>query len=213
MPDVRLNLINRSEHTGKVQVVIGQFNKTLPERQAVIAWRVFNTQLPGENFAFSYPMEKFISVSDSWGNYSPQKNAYPGQLFSVENDIDGDILKYSAQAASPYAIEVVNRLEFGAIDANIYTDGRLLFVQKGVSPGKKVVFQFEPSIWIGVLSEVEEGRVIDAAMLAGNYTDLSLLDIEITETTIRSADIIMTGGGSSTTATSFQFHLENVIPY
>jgi hypothetical protein len=59
-------------------------------------------------------------------------------------------------------------------------------------------------LFIGVVSQVEEGEVMNSAILSDINTELSLLGIQ-------SADIVMTGGGAGPQATPFEFTLENVV--
>jgi len=58
---------------------------------------------------------------------------------------------------------------------------------------------------IGVASEaIEEGEWLDSARLSEINTEISLLGIV-------SADIVLTGGGPSSSWTPFHFSLENVV--
>ena len=72
-----------------------------------------------------------------------------------------------------------------------------------MAPGQKAVFAFKPTIFIGVVSEVAEGDVMDSAVISDINTEISLLGIA-------SADIVMTGGGTGPDAVPFAFNLENV---
>jgi hypothetical protein len=67
-----------------------------------------------------------------------------------------------------------------------------------------VAYQLQPSLFIGVASNVTQGAVVDAAVASALNTELSLKGI-------RSADIVMTGGGEGSPAQPFQFRLENVV--
>lgn len=71
-------------------------------------------------------------------------------------------------------------------------------------PGQKAVFEFKPTLWIGTASQIEQGAVMNSAVLSDINTELSLLGI-------KRADIVMTGGGGGTTATAYQFRLANVV--
>jgi hypothetical protein len=62
----------------------------------------------------------------------------------------------------------------------------------------------KPTIWIGVVSQVEEGDVMNSAIISDINTELSLLGIA-------SADIVMSGGGAGPSATPFMFTLENIV--
>ncbi|MNT99836.1 hypothetical protein D3C72_2427920 [compost metagenome] len=66
------------------------------------------------------------------------------------------------------------------------------------------MFQFKPTIWIGVASQIVQGQVMNSAIISNINTQLSLLGIA-------SADIVMTGGGPGANTTPFAFHFENIV--
>ena len=204
MADIKLTFINGSNDKNNSQVVIFQKNEATAFEEIAIAWKVIEYCGQSWNHPFNYPMNMFVSASDSWGNYSPQKGATNGQQFSVVEDASGDILKYTGQSSSMEEVDVLNALELGAVNANIYKDGRLLATKTGIAPGQKAVFQFKPTIWIGVVSQIEEGQVMNSAILSQINTEISLFGI-------KSADILMTGGGPGPTSTAFTFNLQNVV--
>jgi hypothetical protein len=203
MPDIKLNLINRSNDRINSRVVIFQKNEATNYEELAIAWLVVDNCGQNWNHPFTYPMQMFVSATDSWGNYSPMKDAWNGQKFQVVKDASGDTLKLAGLASSPNEVEVLNALELGAVNANIYKSGRLLAAKTNVAPGQKAVFEFKPTIWIGVASQVEEGEVINSAVLSDINTELSLFGI-------KSADIVMKGGGPGAASTAFTFTLENI---
>jgi len=204
MPDIKLNFINNSNDRNNSRIVVFQKNEATDYEELAIAWKVIEYCGQGWNHPFTYPMTMFVSASDSWGNFSPQKTAGNGQQFQVVEDQSGDILKYAGAASSPNEVEVLNALQLGSVDANVYKDGRLLAAKTGIAPGQKAVFEFKPTLWIGVASQIEEGQVMSSAVLSNINTQLSLFGI-------KSADIVMSGGGPGPTSTPFQFTLQNIV--
>jgi len=204
MADIRLNFINQSNDRNNSDIVIFQKNVATNFDELAVAWRVIQNCGPGMNHPFTYPMTMFISASDSYGNYTQQLAAANGQSFSITKGTSGDVLKLTGTSARSNEVELTNQLPMGAIDANIYRDGRLLATKTKVAPGQKAVFEFKPTIWIGVASEVQEGEMMNSAILRSINTEISLLGI-------KSADIVLTGGGPGETATAFQFTLQNVV--
>jgi hypothetical protein len=65
-------------------------------------------------------------------------------------------------------------------------------------------FQFQPTIWIGAVSQVTQGQVMNSAIVDQVNTELSLLGLA-------SADIVMTGGGPGKSSQPFSFSLQNVV--
>jgi hypothetical protein len=116
----------------------------------------------------------------------------------------GDKLVASGAGTSPDEVQILNALQRGAINAGVYKAGRLLAQKTNIVPQQKAVFQFRPTLWIGVASEVIEGQAMNAAIVSNINTELSLLGIA-------SADIVMTGGGAGVNAMPFQFTLQNVV--
>lgn len=89
------------------------------------------------------------------------------------------------------------------INANCYKDGRLLAVKTELPPNQKAVFEFRPTIYIGVIPQVEEGAEMNSAIISQVNSEINLFGIS-------SADIVMTGGGPGEDSTVFNFTLENI---
>ncbi|GJI90978.1 hypothetical protein [Duganella hordei] len=202
--DVKLNFINNSNDANNSQVVICQKNVATNFDELAVAWTVIQNCGQGDNHPFNYPMTMTVGASDSWGNYMPQLDAENGQLFQVTLDTSGDRLSYAGQGTSSTEVQVLNNLAKGAINAGIYKDRRLLAIKTSIAPGQKAVFEFRPTIWIGVASQVVQGELMNSAIISNINTELSLLGIV-------SADIVMTGGGSGANSAPFMFNLENIV--
>jgi hypothetical protein len=201
--DIQLNFINQSNDTDNSDVVIFQKNVALSQETA-IAWTVIQNCGRGDNHPFAYPMAQGIAYCDSYGNFTPQLPAQPGQQFSAVLTSSGDSIQMSGAANSRSEIELRNALAQGAITALLYKSGRTIAEVTGIAPGQDAAFELKPTIWIGVTSQIEQGQVLDSAILADINTEISLLGI-------RSADIVMTGGGGGPDATPFLFTLQNVV--
>lgn len=204
MTDIKLRLINQSHDINNSSIVIFQKNVATTYDEIAVAWRVIENLGFQDYHPFKYPLNFTIGAGDAWGNYTPHLQATVGERWEMQRDTSGDVLKLtSTPAQSAEEVELFNALPKGGISARIYRDGKLLALKTGVSPGQKAVFKFLPKIFIGVVSQVEEGEVLDSAIIDDINTELNLLGV-------RSADIIMTGGGGGTNATEFQFTLTNV---
>lgn len=203
-PEVRLNFVNQSNDMNNSDVVIFSRNVSTDFDEVAIAWTVIRNCGQGWNHPFTYPMTSQLGCSDAWGNHSPQLTACPGQRFAMTLDASGALLRLQGPANSPAEIELVNALPQGAVNAGIYKDGRLFALKSGIAPQQKAVFQFKPTIWIGVVSQIDEGQVMNSAIISDINTEISLLGVA-------SADIVMTGGGPGANAQPFQFTLANVV--
>lgn len=204
METIKLNFINRSNDTNNSSVVIFQQNVAEDFGEIAVAWKVIENCGRLDNHPFTYPMNFMVSASDSYGNYTPQTTAYQGQAFEMIKTTSGDILQIaSTNSISATEVEIRNNLSMGAIDANCYRSGSLLATKTGLAPGQKAVFEFHPRIYLGVVSQVEEGAVMSSAIISQINAEINLFGIT-------SADIVMTGGGPGKSSTGFNFTLENI---
>ncbi len=204
MDKIKLNFINKSGDTNNSSVVIFQQNVAEDFGEIAIAWKVIKNCGRLDNHPFTYPMLFNVSASDSYGNNTPQLTAANGEAFDMIKDTSGDILQLSSTpATSANEVEVRNNLSSGAMNANCYRDGKILATKTGLAPGQKAVFEFQPKIYIGVVSQVEEGDVMNSAIISQVNSQINLFGIT-------SADIVMTGGGPGASSTPFNFTLENI---
>lgn len=204
MTDIKLNFINKSNDINNSEVVIFQKNVATSFSEIAIAWTVIQNCGRGDNHPFVYPMKSEVNAADSYGNYTPHLNAPKGQSFHVIKTNTGDELQPAGPATNPDEIEIKNNLNSGSINANVYKDGKLLATKTSISPAQKAVFNFKPTLFIGVVSQLVEGEVMNSAITSDINTELSLLGLA-------SADIVMTGGGVGPSATPFTFMLENIL--
>lgn len=200
---IKLNFINQSEDANNSEVVVFQKNEATGVSEMAIAWQVIQNCGRGDNHPFEFAVNTFVSASDSYGNYTPQLPANAGEAFAMVLSTSGDQLIADGMANTPSEIDVRNKLSQGSINANIYRSGKLLATKTNVVPGQMAVFIFKPILYIGVVSQVEEGEVMNSAILSTINTEISLLGIS-------SADIVMTGGGVGASSTPYQFTLQNV---
>lgn len=197
MNAIQLNFVNRSE--GSPDVGIFQKNVAAGSEDLAIAWRVIRTN-PGESVSFTYSFETAAAASDSFGSSTEQTSASNGQLLRVTS---GPALSVHGTADLGNQIGVRNDMPQGSIDVQIYRDGRLLAFKKGLPPQQHAVFEFPPTLWIGVVSNAIEGEIMDSTIIAQVNNQLAL-------TGITDANITMTGGGAGTDATPYVFSFSNV---
>ncbi len=202
--DIQLNFINQSNDANNSQIVIFQKNVATDFDELAVAWQVIQNCGQGDNHPFVFPMTMAVGGSDSYGNYTPQLPAQNGQLFTMQYTPSGDKLNQTGAGTSMTEVQVLNGLQQGAINASIYKAGKMLATKTSIAPAQKAVFQFKPTIWIGVASQIVQGQVMNSAIISNINTELSLLGIA-------SADIVMTGGGPGQYSTPFQFNLDNVV--
>ncbi|NHZ89909.1 hypothetical protein F2P45_12925 [Massilia sp. CCM 8733] len=201
--DIALNFINLSNEQDDAQIVIFQKNVATGFDEIAVAWQVIKNCGIGENHPFTFPMEMSVKASDSDGNYSPELLAENGQIYDYARGGSGNGLTSAGAGPSMNEVHVRNALGQGAINANIMKAGKVLAMKTSVAPGQKAVFQFKPTIWIGAVSQIVQGAVMNSAVISDVNTELSLLGV-------KSADIVMRGGGPGASSTPLTFTLTNV---
>jgi hypothetical protein len=202
--DIQLNFINQSADADEPTIVIFQKNVATGYIEAV-AWKVIQCCGQGDNHPFAYPTTMQVSASDSYGNYEARLDAQPGDAFQVTLTSSGDTLSKAPTPANyPTEVQIQNNLPQGAINAHIFRGGSLLATKTSVAPGQMAAFEFQPTLWIGAVSQAVEGQVMNSAVVEQVNTELSLLGIA-------SADIVMTGGGPGQNSRPLAFTLQNVV--
>jgi hypothetical protein len=201
---IKLNFINLSKDTNNSSVVVFQKNVAESFDELAVAWRVIENCGRLDNHPFTFSLDFKVSAADSYGNFTPAKVAYNGQSYEMVKDPSGNVLKLSDKpATNPNEVEIRNSMETGAVDGNIIRDGKVIASKTTIAPGQKAVFQFQPTIWIGAVSQIDEGDVMKSAIIQTVNRELPLYGIS-------SADIVMTGGGPDKSSTPFVFNLENI---
>ncbi|TAE17472.1 MAG: hypothetical protein EAZ95_06295 [Bacteroidetes bacterium] len=204
MNDIQLTFINESNDRNNSSVVVFQRNVATNFDEIAVAWKVIKNCGTGWQHPFTFPMEFQVGARDAWGNsIIKPTSARNGQAFKVWRGSSGDELLSDGEATSRKEVQVLNALPNGSIDATIYKDGKLLALKTGISPEQKAVFEFKPTIWIGVASQINEGTIMNSAIISNFNTELGLLGVA-------SADIVMRGGGTGPGASAFTFSMENI---
>jgi hypothetical protein len=200
----KLNFVNLSHDFNNSKIVIFQKNVVSSFDELVVAWKIIENCGVGSTHPFEYPWDVTVNAIDSYGNHTRKLPAFPGESFDVKLGRSGYVLLPSNKPASGLQdIEVLNRLAQGSIYVGVYRDNRLLALKSNVVPKEKAIFRLSPSIWIGIASDVQQGREISSAIISSANTEIPLLGIA-------EADIELYGGGSGTSSHPYSFNLANV---
>ncbi|KIA99599.1 aromatic ring-opening dioxygenase LigA [Flavobacterium sp. KMS] len=204
MDKIKLNFINKSNDAKNNNVVIFQQNAAQEFEKTAIAWKVIENSAKLDNHPFTFSMGYEVSACDSYGNFTPMFYTYEGTAYEMVMDNSGSVLRVASKPATNLSqIEIKNALPSGIIDANCYRNNRLIATKTNLKPGDKAVFEFYPRLFIGVVPEIEEGDILDSAIISQINSQINLFGIT-------SADIVMTGGGPGNNSTPFYFNLENI---
>lgn len=205
--DISLTFINNSNATSS-DIVIFQKNEASRAGQFAVAWQVFKNSVPGSRYPFTYTEDTAIGLVSDDVDLSYTSGfmlaAENGRLYSVYKNAAGYTISGSQPTVNRENIQVQSHIQMEIINVGMYRDGRLLAIRSGIAPQQKAVFEFKPVIWIGAVSRIEEGDLMNSAILSQINTQISL-------TGIAKADIVMTGGGVGSDLLPFVFTLENVV--
>jgi hypothetical protein len=202
---ITLTIVNQSSDANNSKVLVFQQNVIASLGEYAVAWQVIQNLGRGWSNSFEYEFDLAVGAMDSYGNTSPIVPATPGQLFSVCTDLSGDQIKAVGSVPNKSTeVWVQNDLGVGATSACIYRSGVLLANKTGVAPGQTAAFQFNPSIYIGVVSQwdVKPGQILNSAIMSAVNTQISLAGLT------GAATIVMSGGGPGRASTPFTFTLQ-----
>lgn len=182
---INLNFINNSNDNNNSQIVIFQKNQNPSFDEVVVAWKIIQHCSKGDHHPFLFPLELKANITDNYGNDTPLIRVDKGALYSAEMSPSGMSLVPRSSGTSMDEIQIRNDLRSGLINANIFRDGRLLATKAGISTQQKAAFNFKPSIWIGLVQGVQQGDMMNSAIVQSVDTELSLFGV-------KSADIVLT---------------------
>ncbi len=199
----KLNFIKKSNDNHNSTIVIFQKNVAESFDETAVAWTVIKNPKQLIKYSFLYPSHFKVQASDPDGNPTCTMTACEGQSFELAAEKSENCLKLSSiPAINKKDVEIKNSLETGAISGYALRDEKILAAKSGIAPGQKAVFQFPPTIWVGAVSQVEEGDVMKSAVIQSINKELPIENLS-------SADIVMTGGGPGAASTPVTFNLEN----
>lgn len=201
--DTYLNLVNAGVGLEGTEIVLYQKNYLRQIEDSnlspAIAWRQIRNCNYGWHHPFVYSYDIEVAVSDDFGNYSPRVPVTDGQVLEIRPIASGRCLAIAPRQKTSAQVKVINKLARGSYTVNIFRSGSVIAQKTSVSPYQSVVFNFNPSIWIGTQKVTENVAYITPYIPQEN-------DIEIPLIGIKSADIIMSGGVSNPLA----FALANI---
>ncbi len=202
--NVKLNFRNESNDVDNSQVLIFGSNAEASNDETAVAWKVIRNCGQGCRHPFVYSSDVEVNMIDPYANHTRRMHIEPGQEFKALMTSSGTQLEFADNNDAPNQYTIANQLQDGSITVQIWRSGSVYAAKSGVLPAQKVSFEFKPTIFIGVASQVVEGEVVDSAVVSSINTEISLLGLA-------SADIVMRGGGGGANSVPFTFTLENIV--
>lgn len=191
---INLRYINRSNSAGPADIITFQKNVATDFDENSVAWQICSLGLE-ESADVVYDKNLQLGYNDP--NVITTVNASAGNKYGLDNGI-----YYYGPSSSPNELQTLNTNDY-SIAIKIYRSEKLLF-EVPANEDDNSAFQFRPTIWVGVVSGIEEGDVIGSEVISSVNTEISLLGI-------KSADIVMVGGGVGPSAVPYSFTLQNIV--
>lgn len=202
---VKLRFLNQSRVVRSTDVVIFQKNKIWKTQPNIVPWKVIQNCTANHYHPLEYTDELKVSIGDSWGNFSLPQVVEPNTHYEVVKlPIGRRFQKANQQFRDVRGLTIKNNLHRGAISVNVYRNGRLVAQDPVVIPGQQSFFAFDPILYIGAVSNIQEGIVHHSAVMSSVNTQLSLLGVRSTDIVMRDSD------RRQSSLQPFSFSLENV---
>jgi len=183
---VKITYVNDSANQDLPKVFLFLKNEipTFDALREGVAWRVIEDVGRGSSCEFVYPIE--TSVSASWSDNTCRTallESSIGKRYCVTEDDTGITILSSGDAGDTRSIDIVNDIHVsGGISADLYKDGKLMMRKNIVAYGQKATFVIHPKLYVGLASEIQEGELLNSAVL--NSDRFQELDLEgLTELT------------------------------
>ena len=198
MPQVEatLTFVNESAAAEPPEVVLFT-QPPASEARSPIAWRVIRPTT-SEPTLVGVPAALSAETTLPSGGTSDRLPAGEGELFALAELSGAETFVALGRSTNPSLVQVINALPDGAITASIYRSDRLAFSAPNLQPHDKASFPVSPVLSAAVMSDVNEGQILSDAMLRVPTSRFDLLGVS-------SADVVMTGSGTSEDPYVFDF--------
>ena len=201
--NTKLKFVNLCNDPSPPAVVF--FQEAIADGTPPIAWKVIRHCGYESYHPFVYPFATEVSIRDSYGNRTPRLRAEGGMAFEALATPSGHGLFQTGRAQSVRNIEIHNDLAVGAVDAELFRDGRLLARKTAVAPAQEAVFQPRPVLNVTTVCGTIEGQPLNPFTI-GSVTRLVLVGVA-------EAEIVIIGGGGGPMAKAFTFVMEKVVMF
>lgn len=177
---VKITYVNESANKDLPKIFLFLKNQvpTFDALKHGVAWRVIRDVGRGSSCTFNYPIE--TSVCASWNGNTCRTAVLESSIggrYSVTEDETGIVIMEDGDAGDTRSIDVVNNIHVDdGISADLYKDGKLMMRKDIVAYGQKATFVLHPKLYVGLASEIQEGKLISSAVL--NSDHFHELDLE-----------------------------------
>ncbi len=187
MNDVKITYVNHSGNQDNPTVFLFTKNEvpTFDVLRDGVAWRTFERIGRGSSATAVFPINTEVSASwDGGCCRTALLTASIGGSYTVAKDSTGIVLTKEGNAGNTRSIDVVNGVQVdGGICVNLYKDGHIMMTKQIVAYDQKATFVLHPKLYWGLASEIQEGELLNSAVL--DSASFYELDLEgLTEVTV-----------------------------
>lgn len=178
--NIRIKYINNSMNKDLPKIFVFAKNEipTFDSLKDGVAWKVISNIGRGSSCEFTYPIHTSVGATwDKGCNRTALLKAGIGERYTVEKNDTGIVLTESGDALAIDSIEVANTIHTqNGICAQLYKDGQLLMEKDIVAYNQKATFVIHPSLYWGIASEIQEGNLINSAVLNSDHFHQLILE-------------------------------------
>ncbi len=191
-----LQFVNQAETLNLPEVVLYQINLASSQSQPV-AWKVIRRCPFDWTHPIRIPSDYELKVQDEYGHVKEPILAKAGQNWTLT--------EHSVVLNNEKGIDLclLNGTQNRVSKVMITRSGRPLACESGLPPKGEARFRFDRCFWIKAGVGFKEGEPLE---INPRWPPQPLL-----LTGVRSADVVMTGGGYGPHARPFSFHLSRVV--
>lgn len=194
----KITFKNCSYSNRNADVIIFQKNQGLGSITYI--WRIIHNCRYDYTNCFEYSKSIDLVIKDNNGNQTLFPNVGNGKYYSFSQETG---ISEENEAWDPEFIEIENRLEQGSITAAITRNSRIIYEKTEICPNEIVTFSPNNTIYVGRIEAIKEGQKLNEKLLNRFSTKI---DLDL----IKSADLVLRGGGFGPEAQRHYFVLENI---
>jgi hypothetical protein len=173
--DIALQYQNQSDNTNSDVLVFTR--NTIANLNALppTAWQVIEHVGRNGFHNFTYTVNTQVEVTwDGGSSGILPSDVMEGGIYAL-NLVETDFQFQQTGVTLPNEIDVANNIQTpGGIGVTLYKDGRALMTQPGVAFGQQAEFGLHPTIYVGLVSNVQESDTLTTAVMSQTFTPIVL---------------------------------------
>ncbi|WP_068475037.1 hypothetical protein [Saccharicrinis aurantiacus] len=167
--EIKITYTNKSMNKDLPTVFVFTKNEipTFDALKEGVAWRIIPDIGRGSSSSFVFPISTEVGATWQEGvNKTQILLSDIGKRYTVSKNDTGIVLAQNGNASDTKSIEVNNDANIpDGVSASLYKDNKLMMTKKIVGYGQKATFVLKPKLYWGIASEIQEGELINSAVL------------------------------------------------